>query len=1173
MSTGIETGVMAMTKSTVSGGQLSTVTTRSADSADNIQVHSPVCLSDGKNFYNIQDSTITVQEKISVTPNYPLQNIIDSTEMLIRREDSDKHISTYAERSALRHLKNTGCVFIKGRSGTGKSRVALSLLSQIEKETERKPLLLSFPQQWKDIPVGKSKERYVVLIDDIFGSSNLFQSQVDDWSKVLKIMNAVVESGNIFLVLTSRPEISAQCEKKMKTHELFKRIKCVTLDDGEFSLRVFEKQKLLEKYFGRKIRLSKKEMTEIAEMKTSLGFPQCCTFFASNKLPASKAVSFFRNPQTCLKESLDCLKECEPLSYFVLLLVMSQKGFLEHKLLKSRKDRNFSDLVAELSTFCDIPAPPGYGQIASKAVTLSGVYLLNTKNGYEFQHQSIYDAVFLDLADEDPEMCIKICPAQMLVELVRTQSAETEEDGVVTRLSEEHYEILADRITNILLSEDGSEILNHPSLHDKEFLPYLETKLEQDVCEAIVKRKTTSSSVTYYPDITNMLEVHVVFSYSFLLSHMVMQQSTLARYILLKTANIPDTVLKEVMSCANYRSQNDIIDILLDRGVVPDETNVRALSASQRVDGPTSTRLLDLISAASEAFQDRKDMLCLASLNGNVDLVKRIIDTAGDGSPDLCYRCLRTLFSEMGSNKEYHNLEWTEKRRQGHREIFQLLLSHIQEKQKVSQLVSYCAGHISPVALKIALDKYTLDDVNINYWTDCLHSACYRGAGECVRVILEHITITEGIYDNIADCICSSAASNIDSCLKTQLLLNFLDDFSESIGSVSSQSQTLNKQFRFRYTPLGSASEHGNIDTVEMLIKKGADVNKEDGQGFTPLHRAVGRDGTLGCVIALLEAGALVNKRTPDSRPPLLDASRLDIVQKLVDAKCDIHATDAIGRSAVHTAALFNNLDVLKFLCNKGCNVDQPDESGVTAFHVAAENGDADILKYLHKINAKATVDLDGWSVLHYACCSENGMEKVQFLVDTMKVPIDTKDSDGRTALYPAVQRGDVEVVEFLVERGLSLRDRDNDGNTYLHEVFLRYNDHDKVVKFLFKANVDADLCNHQGRTALHLALDSGLWPLFEDHMMTLIDSTSKINQRDFEGKTPLHLAAYSGNTKLLKRLLDKGADKAIKDSEGCKAIELVPEDGDGDLKSLLSTSELPTRQIVYIRPGVSPED
>ncbi|XP_046580746.1 serine/threonine-protein phosphatase 6 regulatory ankyrin repeat subunit A-like [Haliotis rubra] len=224
-------------------------------------------------------------------------------------------------------------------------------------------------------------------------------------------------------------------------------------------------------------------------------------------------------------------------------------------------------------------------------------------------------------------------------------------------------------------------------------------------------------------------------------------------------------------------------------------------------------------------------------------------------------------------------------------------------------------------------------------------------------------------------------------------------------------------------------------------------------------------------------------------------------------------------------------------------------------------------------MHAKPTVDVHGWSVLHYACRSVNEtMEKVQFLVDTVKVPVDTRDEDGRTALYPAVQRGDAEVVEFLVERGLSIRDRDKDGNTYLHAVF-QMSIHDEMLTFLFKANLAPDLYNtRDGRTPLHLAIDSRLRYFSEDHLVTLIDRTSNINHKDSEGRTPLHMAAYRDASWVVKRLLGKGADKEIKDSKGCKAIDLVPEDGSGETKALLCP-EIPTPEIVHSGQGASPED
>jgi palmitoyltransferase len=40
------------------------------------------------------------------------------------------------------------------------------------------------------------------------------------------------------------------------------------------------------------------------------------------------------------------------------------------------------------------------------------------------------------------------------------------------------------------------------------------------------------------------------------------------------------------------------------------------------------------------------------------------------------------------------------------------------------------------------------------------------------------------------------------------------------------------------------------------------------------------------------------------------------------------------------------------------------------------------------------------------------------------------------------------------------------------------------------------------------------------------------INKRDLEGLTPLHLGCMSGNSRVVKRLLLKGADKEIRDNK-----------------------------------------
>lgn len=48
------------------------------------------------------------------------------------------------------------------------------------------------------------------------------------------------------------------------------------------------------------------------------------------------------------------------------------------------------------------------------------------------------------------------------------------------------------------------------------------------------------------------------------------------------------------------------------------------------------------------------------------------------------------------------------------------------------------------------------------------------------------------------------------------------------------------------------------------------------------------------------------------------------------------------------------------------------------------------------------------------------------------------------------------------------------------------------------------------------------------------------MNQKDSEGQTPLILATVYGNTKIVRRLLVKGAKRNIKNNEGKKAIEIA---------------------------------
>uniref|UniRef100_A0A8C9CUS2 Inactive serine/threonine-protein kinase TEX14 n=1 Tax=Phocoena sinus TaxID=42100 RepID=A0A8C9CUS2_PHOSS len=96
-----------------------------------------------------------------------------------------------------------------------------------------------------------------------------------------------------------------------------------------------------------------------------------------------------------------------------------------------------------------------------------------------------------------------------------------------------------------------------------------------------------------------------------------------------------------------------------------------------------------------------------------------------------------------------------------------------------------------------------------------------------------------------------------------------------------------------------------------------------------------------------------------------------------------------------------------------------------------------------------------------------------------------------------------------------------------LHE-YVKQGNYVKVKKIL-KKGVYVDAVNSLGQTALFIAALLGLTKLVD----VLVDYGSDPNHRCFDGSTPIHAAAFSGNQWILSKLLDAGGDLRLHDEKG----------------------------------------
>ena len=123
---------------------------------------------------------------------------------------------------------------------------------------------------------------------------------------------------------------------------------------------------------------------------------------------------------------------------------------------------------------------------------------------------------------------------------------------------------------------------------------------------------------------------------------------------------------------------------------------------------------------------------------------------------------------------------------------------------------------------------------------------------------------------------------------------------------------------------LTNAAKNNNIDSVEVFIKLGANINKADEDGETPLYWAAW-NGHTKMAKMLIEAEVDVNKANKYGRTPLYWAARggyTEIAKMLIEAKADVNKADTDGRTPLHRAAKNEHLDIVTLLlCEKPTGV------------------------------------------------------------------------------------------------------------------------------------------------------------------------------------------------------------------------------------------------------------
>ena len=239
-------------------------------------------------------------------------------------------------------------------------------------------------------------------------------------------------------------------------------------------------------------------------------------------------------------------------------------------------------------------------------------------------------------------------------------------------------------------------------------------------------------------------------------------------------------------------------------------------------------------------------------------------------------------------------------------------------------------------------------------------------------------------------------------------------DVAQVTTDISADPSLLHRTDKDGTSLLVAAALKSRVALVELLLDRGAEKDKPNAKGFTPLNIA-SLTGNAALAELLLKRGAGKNKASLTGYTPLHSAAisgHLAVVQLLLDRKAAKDKPMKDGRTPLHLAAQNGRLPVVQLLLDRGADKDKL-ASGWTPLFLASEKGHASVVQLLLDRGADKDKATDqGWTPLMNAA-ENNHLEVVQVLL-RHQAQGDLKDKDGRTALDRARDKGHTKMVDLL---------------------------------------------------------------------------------------------------------------------------------------------------------------
>jgi ankyrin repeat protein len=256
---------------------------------------------------------------------------------------------------------------------------------------------------------------------------------------------------------------------------------------------------------------------------------------------------------------------------------------------------------------------------------------------------------------------------------------------------------------------------------------------------------------------------------------------------------------------------------------------------------------------------------------------------------------------------------------------------------------------------------------------------------------------------------------------------------------------------------LADAMQKGDRKTALALIAQGADVNKPQADGTTPLHWAAYRvDREL--LNTLLKKGAKPNVANRFGSTPLAEAARVgeaELAGMLLEAGADANAANEDGQTPLMLAARIGNVAVAEQLVRHGADINRRERfRDQSALMWAAGEGQAEMVAFLVSKGANVNIraHANEWET------QISNEPRVQY-----------RPTGGLTPLLYAARAGCTGCAQALVEAGADPNTPNPDGMTAM--MMALDNGAPAVANYLLIHGANPNVWDWWGRTALYIAV------------------------------------------------------------------------------------------------------